>query len=60
MPRNKIDIGSLKDFVVRRLPRNWILREILLAENEEVDIATFLARMPIWLQLTRTRRGDDT
>jgi len=50
--RRVIEIRKLKDFALK-LPPNSILREILLLEDDELDVHTFLARMPIWLKLIR-------
>jgi hypothetical protein len=41
----------LKNFAVEELPSDWVLREILLGENDEIEIADFLARLPIYLRL---------
>jgi hypothetical protein len=51
MPRT-INIRPLKTFALQ-LPKDQALRDILLAENEELDLFTFLARLPIWLQLSK-------
>lgn len=59
MPKTKIDIRKLKQFAFIQLPKDWALREILLTENEEIDVSTFLARLPVWLQLSTLKRGDN-
>ena len=48
---NKIRVQLLKEFALTELPTGWALRDILLAQSNEIDIHTFLARLPIWLQL---------
>jgi len=53
MSRTKVNIKKLKDFAYKSLPENWPLREILLSDNEEIDVQTLLARLPIWLKLLR-------
>lgn len=50
--RNKIDLTKLK-VCAMELPQGSALREILLSESDTIDIATFLSRLPIWLQLLR-------
>lgn len=60
MLKAKISIRKLKDFAYRELPKNWPLREILLLENEEIDVSTFLARLPLWLRLSTLKRGDSS
>jgi len=58
-PKTKIRIRKLKDFASTELPRNWALREVLLTESEEISIPTFLSRLPVWLQLSTLKRGDE-
>ena len=50
--RRKVNLQPLKVFALN-LPPNSALREILLLEDDELDVHTFLARMPIWLKLIR-------
>lgn len=60
MSKTKINIRRLKDFAFTQLPKDWPLREILLSEEDELAIQIFLARLPVWLRLSRvsdTRRG---
>jgi hypothetical protein len=59
MPKTKINITKLKNFAYTQLPQDSILREILLLESTEIDTSTFLARLPIWLQLSVPKRGDN-
>lgn len=52
MSKAKINIRRLKDFAFTKLPKDWILREIILSEEEnELDIDVFLIRLPVWLKL---------
>jgi len=51
--RYKIDIRPLKAFVSEKFPRNWPLREALLAERDVLDAEEFLAKMETWLNLLR-------
>ena len=50
--RRVIEIRRLKDFALK-LPPNSPLRVVLLLEDDELDVQTFLARMPVWLRLLR-------
>lgn len=52
MTKKDVDIRQLKAFAVRELPSDWVLREILLAENDAIELADFLARLPIYLRLS--------
>jgi len=56
MSKTRINIRKLKDFAFAQLPRDWPLREILLSEEDELEIYTFLARMPIWLRVLKVNR----
>ena len=58
MFETKIHVQRLKEFAFDKLPKDSALREILLAESEELDALTFLARLPIWLRLMKLKRGD--
>jgi len=58
MPKTKVDIRKLQKFAFSELPRNSVLRDILLAETRELDVSTFLERLPVWLQLSMFK-GDD-
>ena len=52
----KVNIQRLKKFALDELS-DCPLREILLAESsDDVDIPTFLARLPIWLRLAKFHR----
>lgn len=53
----KISLELLKDFAFTRLPRDSPLRDIILAENDEIDALTFLARISLWLRLSTFKRG---
>lgn len=55
--KTELNIQRLKEFALTKLPRDSALREILLAETKEIDISTFLARLPIWLRLSTLKRG---
>lgn len=56
---DKVDIRKLKSFAYGKLPRNLPIREILLLEEDELDVQVFLARLSIWLQLSKLKTGDD-
>jgi hypothetical protein len=48
-----IDISKLKGFAVDRLRHGSVLREVLITEDSQMDIHTFLARLPLYLRLSR-------
>lgn len=55
----KVDIHKLKNFALNKIPKDWPLREILISENDELDVSVFLARVPLWLKLSRFSVGED-
>jgi hypothetical protein len=55
--RTKVDMTRLKAFAMEKLPQDWPLREILLSESNDLDISTFLARLPVYLKLARLNQG---
>ena len=60
MSNTKISIRRLKSFAFSQLPKEWPLRDIILSEEDELDVRIFLARLPVWLRLSRisdTKRG---
>lgn len=53
MASAKVDIRKLKEFAFNELTMKCSLKEILLSESDELEVQTFLARLPIWLRLGR-------
>jgi len=43
----------LKEFAFNHLPKDSTLRDIILSEEDEISVSTFLARLPIWLKLLK-------
>jgi hypothetical protein len=56
--KGHLNISRLRKFALDELPRNWALREVLLAENEEIDTSVFLALLPLWLRLSALGGGQ--
>jgi hypothetical protein len=50
-----VNISRLKDFVAEKLPVGSPLREVILGDDVELDSSIFLARLPVWLQLSRLK-----
>ncbi|MEM3697092.1 MAG: hypothetical protein QXQ94_06285 [Candidatus Bathyarchaeia archaeon] len=59
MPPARVSIKKLKEFAIYKLPKNSALREILISEENELDINVFLARLPVWLKLSRFLKDED-
>jgi hypothetical protein len=57
--KGRVNISRLRKFAIEELPRNWVLREVLIAEDEEVELSVFLARVPLWLRLSTLRGGSN-
>jgi hypothetical protein len=53
----KINIKQLKEFVEQQFPLDAPLRQILLAENDEVEVDVFVSRLPIYLRLNSLKKG---
>jgi hypothetical protein len=56
LSETKISVRRLRDFATQ-LPIDLPLRDILLAEEDEIPVSTFLARLPVWLQLSKFKRS---
>jgi hypothetical protein len=50
-----INISNLKVFVEAKFPTKSPLRQIILNEDSELAADIFLARLPVWLQLSRLK-----
>jgi hypothetical protein len=49
----KIDIRRLKEFVLKEIPKDWVLRSLILSEKDEMDVHDFVVKMDYWLKLSR-------
>ena len=47
---DSVDLRPLKDFALN-LPSNLLLRELLLAEPDQMHASDFLKKLPLWLRL---------
>lgn len=54
-----INITKLREYAFTQLPRDSALREVLLAEDGEIDVSIFLARVSVWLRLSALKRGNN-
>jgi hypothetical protein len=48
-----VTILTLKKFAMEKLTSQSALRSVLLAERDEIPVADFLSRIPVWLTLLR-------
>jgi len=48
-----VNTSRLKSFAISKLPFGSPLREVLVSEDRELDVDTFLARLPLYLKLNR-------
>ena len=51
--KRMILMRKLKDFAFEKLPKGSALRDILLAEDDELDDEVFLAKTDVWLKLLK-------
>ncbi len=56
MNSTKIDIRPIKDFAYTEIPRDYVLRDILLDERDELDASEFAIKIGIWMKLMRGKR----
>lgn len=49
----KIDIRTLKSFVLQHFPNDSPIRNVILAERETLGPQEFLAKMDTWLKLLK-------
>jgi hypothetical protein len=54
-----VNIKKLKEFALEKLPKNSALREILISEEDKMDITVFLARLPLWLKLSKLLKDEN-
>lgn len=47
----KVEISRLKEFAARRLPRDSLLRRLILIEPSRIDPPEFLGKLETWLNL---------
>jgi hypothetical protein len=48
---------ELKKMSREKMPSDWMLREILLSEPDELPASTFVARLPLYLKLLSIKGG---
>ncbi len=48
-----LDIAGLKKFAKDSLPSDSALKEVLLAESDQMPVDVFINRFPVWLQLLK-------
>jgi hypothetical protein len=51
-----VNLKGLKQFAVEKLPKEWPLRDVLAAEEDEIPAYEFLAKTKVWLTLLRYKR----
>ena len=48
---------GFKDLAVSRIPQDHPLREVILAEKDEIEVEEFLLKLEVWLNLAGYGRG---
>ncbi|MDI6819862.1 MAG: hypothetical protein QMC89_03040 [Candidatus Hodarchaeaceae archaeon] len=49
-----MNLKPLKKFALERLPKESSLREVILAESDEITTQDFLAKVDVWLKLAES------
>jgi len=49
----KINIRSLKELAMRKLPKESVLREVILSDKDELGVEEYLAKVDVWFKLLR-------
>lgn len=47
----RVNIRHLKNFASKTLPRDSIVRDLLLSEKDVLDAQEFVGKMEIWIKL---------
>jgi len=58
LAKDKVNIRRLKNFAFENLTKDWVLREILLAEPDELDGSEFCVKLDVWLKLLRGKTDE--
>ena len=53
----KVSMIEIKKIAREKMPIDWPLREILLAEEDHLSTETFVARLPVYLKLLSIKGG---
>jgi hypothetical protein len=53
---SEVDLRGLKRFASESLPVDSVLRGILVGEDDKITADTFLARLSVWLRLSKLER----
>ena len=54
MKNQLLDIRPLKQFSIKKLPRNMLLRNLIIEEKDEMHPEEFLYKSEIWMKLLET------
>lgn len=60
MIKGKVNIRPLKDFASEILPKDWVLKHILLTELDQLDGSEFCAKVDLWLKLARGKTRENS
>ena len=53
MLKRRVLLRRLKDFALEKLPAGSALRDVLLAEDDELDAEAFVTKTDVWLKLLK-------
>lgn len=52
---SKVNIQRLKDFALR-FPKESLIRDLITAEKDELEVTEFIAKMDLWLKILERSR----
>lgn len=53
-----VNLRNLKRYSLEKLPKDWPLRDVLLAEDDEVPASEFPGKVKVWLALLQYAGRD--
>ena len=51
--KKKVSLKPIKQFVERNFPHDSTFREVFLAEEDDIKIEEYIAKVPTWLRLAK-------
>jgi len=54
---DKVNITGLKRFAYDMLPKHWALRDVILAEKDEIPAIEFISKCEVWMVLLNREKS---
>jgi hypothetical protein len=55
----RVSLRALKDFVLKRLPRDSVTRELIMSEDDAILAIEFIGKIKPWLRAMEMRAPGD-